>query len=85
MVGVELFGVSADDPERLARFRAELGIPYTMLSDPDLTCAEILGVATSSRHPMASRYPRGAFLQPGLFVWRRDGSEVHRWVQKRSN
>ena len=89
-----VFGVSADKPDRLRMLRAELALPFTMLSDPELATAEKLGVRTASRanlwatallHREVLSYPKRSFLQPALFVWRRDGSLAHSWVQTDSN
>jgi hypothetical protein len=43
--------------------------------------ADALDVPTSSKHPMARAYPKKAFLQPALFVYRPDGTLVHAWRQ----
>ena len=65
--------------------RADNAIPFAMLSDPDLVMAERYGVATSSGHPMARKYPRGAFLQPAYLVFcagaSADPEIVHSWMQ----
>lgn len=85
LVGLDaaFYGVAADSPEQLTRFREEIGIPaaFGLLSDPDLTTADLLGVQISKRHPKAKSYPRKAFLQPGLFIWRKDGSVAYQWRQ----
>lgn len=80
-IPASLYGVAADSPEQLRAMRDKLSIPQTLLSDPDLRCAEVFKVATSRRHPMARRYPRGAFLQPALFVWQSSGELVYQWRQ----
>ncbi len=82
---MQLLGVAADRPDRLARMREENSIPFTMLSDPELTMAEHLEVPTSSGHPMAKKYPKGAFLQPAYFVMRPGAGGVetaYAWVQR---
>jgi peroxiredoxin len=79
--GTRLLGVSADSPEELAQMREKHGIPFTFLSDPQLTCHEQLDVPVSRRHPKARSYPRKAFLQPALFVWRQDGTVAYEWRQ----
>lgn len=76
-----LCGVAADSARQLARFRDRYGLPCTMLSDPELVTAGALGVRTMSKHPMSLTYPRKAFLQPAMFVWLRDGTLVHQWIQ----
>jgi peroxiredoxin len=80
-IGARLLGLSADPPERLAAMRDKLGVPFTFLSDPQLSCHEQLDVPVSRRHPKARSYPRRAFLQPALFVWRQDGTTAYEWRQ----
>jgi peroxiredoxin Q/BCP len=41
--GYEILGVSPDPPERLAEFRAEHGLPFRLLSDPDHAVASAYG------------------------------------------
>jgi peroxiredoxin Q/BCP len=41
--GYRIFGISPDSPERLARFRAEHALPFSLLSDPDHAVAEAFG------------------------------------------
>lgn len=41
--GYEVFAVSGDDPETLARFAEELALTYTLLSDPDHAAARAWG------------------------------------------
>ena len=65
--------------------RQDNDIPFTMLSDPELLIADRFSVPTSSGHPMAKKYPKGAFLQPAYFVIRAGsgGPETpHAWVQR---
>ena len=91
---VAVLGVSADTPARLQKFREKLELPFTLLSDPMLTTAAALGVpvatkanfvAVSVLHPTVRTYPKRSFLQPALFVWRRDGTLTHRWCQTESS
>lgn len=91
---VAVLGVSADTPARLQKFREKLELPFTLLSDPMLTTAAALGVpvatkanfvAVSVLHPTVRTYPKRSFLQPALFVWRRDGTLAHRWCQTESS
>lgn len=42
--GATVLGVSPDDPEALAKWRAKEGLPYSLLSDPDHAVAEAYGV-----------------------------------------
>jgi len=78
---VRVLGVSADAPATLSKFVAKHSLPFTLLSDPQLETARQLEVPTSSRHPMARKYPARAFLQPALFIWRADGTLAHQWRQ----
>ncbi len=42
--GAVIFGISPDSPEALARWRAQQGFPYQLLSDPDHEVADAYGV-----------------------------------------
>ena len=41
--GYEIIGVSPDEPEELARFRAEYDLPFPLVSDPDHAIADAYG------------------------------------------
>jgi len=41
--GYGIVGVSPNEPEELARFRDEYGLPFPLISDPDHTIAEAFG------------------------------------------
>jgi len=41
--GYEIVGLSPDEPEELARFRAEYDLPFPLVSDPDHTIADAYG------------------------------------------
>jgi peroxiredoxin Q/BCP len=41
--GYGIVGVSPNEPEELARFRDEYGLPFPLISDPDHTIAEAYG------------------------------------------
>ena len=91
---VAVFGVSADTPADLHRFRERLDLPFRMLSDPMLTTAAALDVPVATManfvavvviHPSVRKYPKRSFVQPALFVWRRDGTLAHRWCQTESS
>ena len=41
--GYEILGVSPDDPDRLAAFKEEHGLPFDLVSDPAHTIAEAYG------------------------------------------
>lgn len=90
--GGTLVGVAADTPETLKQFRADLGLDYLMLSDPQLVCGQELDTPVTTRksyygslalHPEIRDYPRKAFLNPALFIWR-DGDLVYEWRQTES-
>jgi peroxiredoxin len=78
---IRLLGVAADSVKQLQVFSKLHEIPYTLLSDPQLTMAETLEVPTFNKHPMSPTYPKGAFLQPAFFVWSQDGKLVYQWRQ----
>jgi peroxiredoxin len=91
---VAILGVSADTSVHLQSFREERDLPFTMLSDPMLTTAAALDVpvatkanflAVSLLHPSVRTYPKRSFMQPALFIWRRDGTLAHRWRQTESS
>lgn len=42
-LGVEVVGISGDDAESHRRFREKHGLPFTLLSDPELAVAEQYG------------------------------------------
>lgn len=42
--GATVLGVSPDEPEALAKWRAKEGLPYNLLSDPEHEVAEAYGV-----------------------------------------
>jgi len=41
--GYEIVGLSPDEPEKLARFRAEHDLPFPLVSDPDHAIADAYG------------------------------------------
>ena len=41
--------------------------------------------ATAVLHPVVRTYPKKSYLQPSLFVWRRDGTLAHEWRQTESS
>lgn len=41
--GVTVIGISPDNPEKLAKFRAKYNLDFLLLSDPDHTAAEAYG------------------------------------------
>ena len=89
-----VFGVSADTPERHAKLRENLQLPFALLSDPMLETARVVAAPTASKanllatavlHRVVLTYPKRSFLQPALFVWRRDGTLAHQWRQTESS
>jgi len=42
--GAAVIGISPDAPDKLAKWKAKLDLPYTLLSDPDHKVAEAYGV-----------------------------------------
>lgn len=88
-LGAVIYGVAADSPEELRRLRDEHDLPFTLLSDPELMTVDALKVPVSSAtsfytalpiHPELRAYPRKAFLQPALFVWKGEDL-VYEWRQ----
>jgi len=53
--GVEILGVSFDDPATNAKFVAVEAFPYRLLSDPQRTLAVAVGAADSADQPVARR------------------------------
>lgn len=77
LIGAEIYGVSADRPKNLRKMRKKHDIQWTFLSDPKLRMSKELDVRTQDTHPMSATYPKGAFLQPSVFIFTQDG--VLRW------
>jgi peroxiredoxin Q/BCP len=53
--GVEILGVSFDEPEANAEFVKAEGFPFRLLSDTDHTLAQAVGAASSNLQIVASR------------------------------
>lgn len=83
-LGARLFAVSADPPEVSEKFRRQYGLTFPILSDPQLTLAQLLKVPTWSKHLQALRYPKKAFLQPSVFIWDASGKLLFQWRMKPS-
>lgn len=81
-LGASFVGISADTPEVLRKLAKDLKLSFTLASDPQLTCAKVLGVPTFAKHIKAGQYPRKAFLQPAVFIFGPDATERFRWVMK---
>lgn len=88
-LGVTVLGVSCDGPEPTRNFREKHRLSFLLLSDPQLVCADELDAPISSPtsfytalpiHPELREYPKKAFLQPAVFLWK--GEElVYEWRQ----
>ena len=89
-----VIGVCAETVEQIAEFKRRLRLPYTLLSDRDLLCADKLGVPqTGARgyggalavHPIGvPKFKHRKFLQPSVHIWRKDGTRAHSWKQTES-
>jgi peroxiredoxin Q/BCP len=53
--GIEIMGVSFDDPKDNATFARQQHFPFRLLSDRDRTLAEAVGAADSANQPAARR------------------------------
>ncbi|MCB2224536.1 MAG: thioredoxin-dependent thiol peroxidase [Actinobacteria bacterium] len=73
--GTEVVGVSPDDPDTLARFRAEHDLPFRLLSDPDHAVAEAYG-AWGIKKNYGKEYEG---LIRSTFVVGPDGTIEHAW------
>ncbi|MCK6548428.1 AhpC/TSA family protein [Myxococcota bacterium] len=81
-LGAVVFGLSADKPKALRRFRRKRALPFTFVSDPKLKSRDVLGIRREKYHPMSSEYKKGAFLLPAVFVWTQDGKLAYQWRMK---
>jgi len=66
--GVEILGVSFDEPKANAEFAALQGFPFRLLSDTERRLAVVVGAAESPSQPVAARIsylvgPDGKVLQ----------------------
>jgi peroxiredoxin Q/BCP len=71
-------GVSPDPPETSARFRAELGLPYALVPDPDMAVARAWGAVW----PLVNRVRRVTYVvardgRIALAYWNELGFESH--------
>jgi peroxiredoxin len=83
--------VCAETVEQIAEFKGRLRLPYTLMSDRDLLCADKLGVPLTglrgytgslALHPIGvPMFKHRKFLQPSVFIWRKDGTRAHSWKQ----
>jgi len=82
--GAVVYGLSADKPKALRKFRDKRELPFTLLSDPKLTSRKILEIRRERNHPKSGDYDKGAFLQPAIFVWTPDGKLRYHWKQRKA-
>jgi peroxiredoxin len=80
-LGAVVYGISADKPKALRRFKRKRALPFTFVSDPRLKSHDVLEIRREKNHPMSSEYKKGAFLQPAIFVWTPDGKLRYHWSQ----
>ena len=66
--GYELLGISVDTPEKSAKFRAEEGLPFELLSDTDR--------ATIKRWNILNSKEAGGIAFPNVYVIDQDASIV---------
>jgi peroxiredoxin Q/BCP len=78
--GARVVGISPDDPEKLARFRAEHGLPFPLLSDPDHAVATAYG-AWGVKKNYGKEYEG---LIRSTFVVGPDGILEHAWRNVRA-
>jgi peroxiredoxin len=81
-LGAVVYGISADKPKALRRFKRKRALPFTFVSDPRLKSHDALDIRKEKNHPMSAEYKKGAFLQPAIFVWTPDGKLHYHWKQK---
>lgn len=68
-LGADLIAISADAPAELARLKATLELPFTLLSDADFSVSRTYGIYESDERD-AGPQPHG---EPGTFVLDRLG------------
>ncbi|MEE2750146.1 MAG: redoxin domain-containing protein [Myxococcota bacterium] len=88
-IGVRVLGVTSDSQAQVGAFHQALGLPFTLVSDPLLQSAQVLGVPVSSAksyfstlavHPVIRELPKKGFLQPAVLVWKEEAL-VYEWYQ----
>ncbi|KFN44861.1 thioredoxin-dependent thiol peroxidase [Arenimonas oryziterrae] len=80
-LGVPVFGVSADDENRHAKFAKKYGLNFPLLSDPDHVLLDAYGVWVEK-----SLYGRKYFgILRSTFVVGRDGRIEHVWDKVNTN
>lgn len=78
--GFSLVGISPDDPDTLARFREEHGLPFPLLSDPEHLAAAAYG-AWGVKKNYGKEYEG---LIRSTFVVGPDGTLEHAWRNVRA-
>ena len=73
--GCALFGISRDSLESHEGFKAKLGLPFELLSDPDEKACELFGVIKMKN--MYGKKVRG--IERSTFVLDRQGRLVKSW------
>jgi peroxiredoxin len=77
MVGARMAAVSVEPPERHARLREELRLPFHLLSDPDFAVSRAYGIYESDETDEGPQ-PHG---EPAIFVLDGDGNLAYAQVQ----
>lgn len=77
MVGARMVAVSVEPPERLARLKEELRLPFHLLSDPDFAVSRAYGVYESDETDEGPQ-PHG---EPAIFILDIDGNIAYSQVQ----
>lgn len=73
--GAEVFGISRDSLKSHESFKAKLGLPFELLSDPDEKACTLFGVMKPKN--MYGKQVRG--VERSTFVIGRDGVLVREW------
>jgi peroxiredoxin Q/BCP len=74
-LGVEVFGVSRDSLKSHAGFKAKMGFPFELLSDPDEVACELFAVIKMKN--MYGKQVRG--IERSTFLIGKDGKIKHEW------
>jgi peroxiredoxin Q/BCP len=78
--GYEIVGLSPNEPEELARFRAEFDLPFPLVSDPDHSIADAYG-AWGIKKNYGREYEG---LIRSTIVVDADGAVEHAWYNVRA-
>ena len=77
--GVDIIGISPDSPEKLAKFRADHGLTFTLASDPDHAVAEAYGAWGEKKN--YGKVTQGIIRSTFLI---KDGAIVQEWKNVRA-